>query len=57
MYLKIQEDYPDFEQIFTDTYPWNKYMYRINEEFGFKPFQKGYTFRFTKEYLEKLNES
>lgn len=54
MYLKIQEDYPEFEQIFTDTYPWNKYMYRINEEFGFKPYQKGYTFRFTKEFLENF---
>lgn len=51
MYLKIQEDFPDFEYILTDTYPWNIYMYRINEEFGFKPFQKGYTFRFTKEFL------
>jgi hypothetical protein len=54
MYLKIQEDYPDYEYILTDTYPWNKYMYRINEEFGFKPYQKGFTFRFTKEYLEEL---
>lgn len=45
MYLKIQEDFPDFEFILTDTFPWNKYMYSINEEFGFKPFQKGYTFR------------
>ncbi|MDQ3022471.1 MAG: hypothetical protein M3R36_18175 [Bacteroidota bacterium] len=54
IYLKIQEDYPDYTQILTDTYPWNKYMYRINEEFGFKQYQKGYTFRFTKEYLEKF---
>jgi len=54
MYLKIQEDYPDYEEILTDTYPWNKYMYRINEQFGFKPFKKGYTFRFAKEYLEKI---
>ncbi|HMQ69387.1 MAG TPA: hypothetical protein PKA90_10235 [Ignavibacteria bacterium] len=45
MYLKINEDYPDFEYILTDTFPWNKYMYKVNEEFGFKPFQKGYTFR------------
>ncbi len=54
LYLKIREDFPDFEYIFTDTYPWNKYMYRINEEFGFKPYQKGYKFRFTREYLEKF---
>ncbi|MDQ3022239.1 MAG: GNAT family N-acetyltransferase [Bacteroidota bacterium] len=54
MYLKIQEDYPDFEYILTDTFSWNKYMYRINEEFGFRPYQKGYTFQFTKEFLEKF---
>jgi hypothetical protein len=54
IYLKINEDYPDFEYALTDTYPWNKYMFRINEEFGFKPFEKGMTFGFTKEYLEKL---
>ena len=54
MYLKIQEDYPDYEYILTDTYPWNKHMYRINEEIGFKPFKKGYTFRFTKEFLENF---
>ncbi|MCB0728593.1 MAG: hypothetical protein KDD00_14115 [Ignavibacteriae bacterium] len=45
MYLKINEDFPDFEYILTDTFPWNKYMFSINEEFGFKPFKKGYTFR------------
>ncbi len=54
IYLKIQEDYPDFEQILTDTYPWNKYMYKINEEFGFKPYLKGHTFRFTKDFLEEF---
>lgn len=52
MYLKIQDDYPDFEYVITDTFPWNKHMYRINEEFGFKPYQKGYTFKFTKEFLD-----
>lgn len=56
MYLKIQEDYPDFSQILTDTYPWNKYMYRINEEMGFKVTEKGLTFRFTKEYLDKFSD-
>ncbi|MEO8209736.1 MAG: hypothetical protein ABI840_04180 [bacterium] len=54
MYLKILEDHPDFELILTDTYPWNKYMYKINEELGFKPYQKGYKFKFTKEFLEKF---
>ncbi len=54
MYLKIQEDYPGFGYVITDTFPWNKHMYRINEEFGFKPYQKGYTFRFTGEFLENF---
>ncbi|MDQ3022470.1 MAG: GNAT family N-acetyltransferase [Bacteroidota bacterium] len=54
MYMKIIEDYPDFEFALTDTYPWNKYMYRINEEMGFKPHRKEYAFGFTKEHLEKL---
>ena len=39
IYLKMLEEYPDFEFIRTDTYPWNKYMYRINEEMGFKPYE------------------
>ncbi|MDQ3022238.1 MAG: hypothetical protein M3R36_16945, partial [Bacteroidota bacterium] len=50
MYLKIIEDYPDFKYAQTDTYPWNKYMYRINEAMGFKVCEKGLTFRFTKEF-------
>jgi len=54
MYLKIQEDFPDFQYIMTDTFPWNKYMYRINEQMGFAPFMKEYNFRFTKEHLEKI---
>ncbi len=40
IYLKMLEDFPDFEFIRTDTYPWNKYMYRINEEMGFKPYEE-----------------
>ena len=52
MYLKIIEDYPDFEYAKTDTYPWNKYMYKINEEMGFRATEKGLTFKFTKEFLE-----
>ena len=51
MYLKINEDYPDFKYALTDTRPWNKYMYRINEEFGFKPFERSLTFKFTKEII------
>ena len=51
MYLKINEDYPDFEYALTDTYPWNKYMYSINEEMGFRLTEKGLTFKFTKENI------
>ena len=40
LYLKMLEEYPDFEFIRTDTYPWNTYMYRINEEMGFKPYEE-----------------
>ncbi|MBK8550724.1 MAG: GNAT family N-acetyltransferase [Ignavibacteria bacterium] len=40
IYIKMLEEHPDFEFIRTDTYPWNKYMYRINEEFGFKPYEE-----------------
>ena len=40
LYLKVLEEYPDFDYIRTDTYPWNKYMYRINEEMGFKPYDE-----------------
>lgn len=54
MYLKIAEDYPDFRHAITDTYPWNKYMFRINGELGFKVFNEGCIFRFTKSDLERL---
>lgn len=40
IYLKMLEEYPDFEFIRTDTYPWNRYMYMINEEMGFKPYEE-----------------
>ncbi len=39
IYLKMLEEYPEFEFIRTDTYPWNKYMYRINEEMGFRAYE------------------
>lgn len=54
MYLKISEDYPGFRHAITDTYPWNKYMFRINEELGFRIFNEGSIFKFTKSNLEKL---
>jgi hypothetical protein len=59
MFFKLEEDFPEFKFIHTDTMPWNKYMFKINEEFGFKPFKKGAKFRFTKEFLEnylKINK-
>ncbi|MEO8209738.1 MAG: hypothetical protein ABI840_04190 [bacterium] len=55
IYLKMIEEYPDFEFIRTDTYPWNKYMYRINEEMGFKPYEEYCEIKFSKEAL--LNNS
>ena len=57
MYLKIFDGFPDLEFIATDTFPWNKYMYRINEDFGFKPFKKGYTFRITENLLNNYESN
>ncbi len=54
MYLKIREDYPNFRHALTDTYPWNKYMFKINEELGFKILCEGCIFKFTKENLDKI---
>ncbi len=54
MYLKMLELYTDFEYIITDTYPWNKYMYKINEDMGFRPHKKICKFRFSKEFFEEL---
>ena len=48
IYLKMLEEYPDFEFIRTDTYPWNKYMFRINEEMRFKPYEEYCEIKFTK---------
>ena len=47
MYLKLLDENNDFTNIETDTMPWNTYMYRINEEFGFKPFKYGCEFKLT----------
>ena len=52
LYAKALEENFDFAFIQTDTMPWNKYMYRINEELGFKSYKEGYEFRLTKEFLE-----
>jgi GNAT superfamily N-acetyltransferase len=52
MYLKLLEENNDFRYITTDTMPWNKYMYNINNEFGFKLYLKGCAFKITKEFLE-----
>lgn len=54
-YLKINEDFPDFKYAITDTDASNTHMYRINEEFGFKVFDKGYCFRLTKDNINKFS--
>ncbi|MDQ3022473.1 MAG: hypothetical protein M3R36_18185 [Bacteroidota bacterium] len=54
MYLKMSEDYPDFRHVLTDTFPWNKHMFSINEEFGFRIFNEGCIFMFTKNDLENF---
>ncbi len=51
MYLKLLDENKDFRYITTDTMSWNKYMYKINTEFGFKPYRKGCSFKITKEFL------
>jgi len=57
LYLKLLNENKDFKYVTTDTMPWNKYMFRINEEFGFKPHRKGCSFKlpidFLKTYLNK----
>ncbi|MEO8665689.1 MAG: hypothetical protein ABI462_09350 [Ignavibacteria bacterium] len=54
MYLKMLEEYPDFEFIRTDTYPWNTYMYKINEEMGFKPYEIYTEIKLSKSQIEKF---
>ncbi|MBV6479695.1 MAG: hypothetical protein HGGPFJEG_02486 [Ignavibacteria bacterium] len=55
LYLRIIEDYDDFDFIRTDTYPWNKYMFNINQEMGFKPYKEYSEFRISKiNILENL---
>jgi len=52
LYKLLLDENKDFKYILTDTMPWNSYMFRINNEFGFKPFKHGYTFKLSKEFLE-----
>jgi len=52
MYLKLLEENKDFTNIETDTMPWNTHMYRINEEFGFKPFKYGCEFKLTSDFIK-----
>ena len=51
LYIKLLEENSDFNYITTDTMPWNKYMYNINEEFGFKPYKKACSFKLTNEFI------
>lgn len=41
----------------SDTMPWNTYMFRINEEFGFRFQRKGYAFKLTGEFIENFIKS
>jgi GNAT superfamily N-acetyltransferase len=52
LYLKLLKENKDFKYITTDSMPWNKFMYRINEEFGFKPYRKGTSFKLTEDFLK-----
>jgi len=54
LYLKLLKENPEFEFIRTDTYPWNKHMYRINEEMGFKPYEKYTEMKIQRSQIEKL---
>lgn len=56
MYLKVLEENKDFKFITTDTSTWNKYMFKINEELGFKPYKQGFVFKLTKEFLKNYLE-
>lgn len=44
----------DFTYITTDTMPWNTYMYRINEEFGFKPYKNGAVYKLEKDIFKAI---
>lgn len=58
LYLKLLEENNDFKFITTDTMPWNKAMYHINNEFGFKMYMSGCQFKITKQFLENyLNQN
>ncbi len=52
LYLMLLDENKDFTYIETDTMPWNTHMYRINEEFGFKPFKYGYEFKLTSDFIK-----
>lgn len=52
LYLKLLNENKDFKYVTTDTMPWNTFMFRINEEFGFKPHKRGCSFKLTKELLK-----
>ena len=56
LYLKLLAENKDFTYITTDTMPWNKYMYRINEDLGFKPYRKGCSFKLTVEFQKTYQD-
>jgi hypothetical protein len=53
LYLKLLEENKEFKYITTDTMEWNKYMYKINNEFGFKPYRTGFSFRISRDFIKK----
>lgn len=54
MYEQLLSRNKDFTYITTDTMPWNTYMYRINEEFGFKPYKNGCFYKLEKDIFKTI---
>ncbi|MBE2217011.1 MAG: GNAT family N-acetyltransferase [Ignavibacteria bacterium] len=48
----LSED-AEFDRITTNTLKYNNFMNKINLDLGFKEYRRGYSFRLTKEFIEK----
>lgn len=53
LYLRLLSEDAEFNRITTNTLKYNHFMNRINLELGFKGYRIGYSFRLTKEFIEK----
>ncbi|HMT11246.1 MAG TPA: hypothetical protein PKA39_06440 [Ignavibacteria bacterium] len=53
LYLNLLNEEIEFDRVNTNTLEYNKYINRINCELGFKEYRRGYSFRLTKETIEK----